>query len=218
MDFPTQATFDQGQMQRNGFAMASFGTDDKLWVQFHTKPVLDGTKSRAEGRPIYNDVTFVRIQQPAEKDCYDQPATQADIARFPRQWQAYQQGKQDTPQGTILAVLFPDQPSIVEMLAYLKVKTVEQLAALNDTQLQNVGMGALSWQRKAQAFLDAASKGRGIHALEADNQKLRDQLAEMGAKVEAMAKRFDAAGEMIPAPAPARKKPGPKPKTAPQEN
>lgn len=215
LDLPTQGTFNPSEMQRNGFASVSFGSDEKLWVQFHTKPVLDPVKSREMGRPFYNDVPFCRIQQPAEKDCFDQPATQEHIARFPRQWAAYQQGRQDAPQGTLLAVLFPDNPSIVEMLAFLKVKTVEQLAALNDTQLQNVGMGARQWQQKAQAFLASADKGRGLHAMEQTINEQRAQIEKLTATVNAMSERFNAAGEIIPqAPAP-RKKPGPKPK--PQE-
>lgn len=147
--------------------LATQGDDTKVFAEFYTRAVVDGVASREAGRTIKKDVPYIRIIQPGESrlGTYDQPATDADAARFPRLWAAYKQGQQQTMNGSPLSLLFPDNPSIVDNLRQSGVFTVEQLADMQLGQLQGLGMGGQTFQDKAKAYLAAADKGKDFHTL-----------------------------------------------------
>jgi hypothetical protein len=179
MDIPALPT----HFDPNKGGMVEFGDDSKLFVTFRAVSVVNPVRSQEAGRPIHEMVDYVRIQQPGERDCTDRPATQMDVQRFRRQWQMYQDGRSQIPDGTLLSVLFPNNPEIVDNLKYFKISTVEQLAELNDTQIQNVGIGGRAFHDAAKKYLAAADKGKDYHALaksvdalkrdrEADQQKI----------------------------------------------
>ncbi len=83
----------------------------------------------------------------------------------------------------------------MENLKYDKIFTVEQLAALNDTQIQNVGIGARAWQQKAAEFLLVAYEGKGIHNLEKQVEQLAGQIAALNEKNAALTAALDEATE-----------------------
>ena len=73
--------------------------DDKLYVIFHMDIVKDEGKSVEEGRPIFNDVEFVQIFVPGDKtNVIDRPIRPSDKARFPKQYQAFKEGKAEEAQ------------------------------------------------------------------------------------------------------------------------
>lgn len=157
----------RGSWDPNSGLSAQQGDESKVWAEFRMHPVIDGQASKEAGRTIKRDVPYVKIIQPGESrlSIYDQPATDVDAQRFPRQWAAFKAGQSQELKGTMLAELFPESPAIVENLRAVAIRTVEQLAALPDTGLQNIGMGARQWKEKAQAFLDRAEQGKGFHGL-----------------------------------------------------
>lgn len=167
---------------------ATRADDAKLSVEFYTRSVVDGPASRDAGRPIHRDVVNIKIVQPGEARLgnYDQPATDEDAARFPRHWAAFKAGQSQTAQGSPLSLLFPDNPSIVDNLKYAGVHTVEQLAVLPDTSLQQVGMGARAWQEKAKEYLAKAEKGQGFHVLAAKIEAMELKNTEKDARIAAL--------------------------------
>jgi len=187
----------------NAGGLVTFGSDDKLFVKFKQKSVIDPIKSKELGRPVHVAVDYVHIQQPGERDYIEKPVTQEHLMRFPRQWAAYQNGKQDAPAGTPLAILFPNNPEIVDNLKHFNVQTVEQLAELNDTQKQNIGMGALHFVEKAKQFLASSEKGKGFHELEQklEAMELRVKaLADRNTALEAALADAEAEEDVIPRP------------------
>jgi len=205
MDIPSlQANFDP----KNG-GLVEFGSDDKLYVTFSSKAVVDVIKSREAARPIHQQVTYVRIQQPAERDYVERPATDLDIRRFRRQYQAFLDGKVEQPEGTLLSVLFFNNPEIVENLKYLKLFTIEQLANINDTQIQQIGLGGREFHQKAKDFLSKSEKGKGFHELEQQIKQLNLKVQELTDKNSALEAAFEDEGEEVHIP----KKRGRKPKT-----
>lgn len=148
------------------FADPFGGRDDKLLVEFVSRPVIDAAASQEAGREIYVRADYVRIKHPGEKDEIFRPAHGGDRRRFKRQWEAYECGETIVPEGTPLAVLFPRNPEIVKNLEHDKIVTVEQLAGLTDTQIQNIGIGGRQFTDKAKAFLTSSTDER-IKALEA---------------------------------------------------
>lgn len=159
---------DFGNMQphfdQNG-GLVEFGDDSKLFKEFVQRAVPDEAASKEFSRPITRSADYIRIRQPGERDEIFRPAHDLDRRRFKREWDAYVEGKQALPEGTPLSVLFPVNPEIVENLKFDKIFVVEQLAALSDTQIQNIGMGGRMWTEKAKAYLAAATKGGDYQAL-----------------------------------------------------
>jgi len=190
-DFPNMAQ----RFDPNG-GLVEFGDDSKLWAQFYIRPRYNAVKSQQEGCPVHDPIVHVRIQQPGERDCYDQPATDLDKRRFGRQWTAFVESREDIPEGTPLSMLFPNNPEIVESLKLSKVHTVQSLANLNDTQMQNIGMGGLTFREKARQYLATADKGKEFHELtarldkaELDRKADKDRIAALEAALaEASAK------------------------------
>jgi len=142
-------------------------------VLFKPKSVHMGAASLAASKPVFKSVLFVRIQHPGERDFNERPAKREDVERWPAAYQRYLEGRKQGPDGTPLAVLFPHHVDIIEMLAFHHVYTVEQLAELNDTQKQNIGMGGFEWSQKAARYLAAIEKGSGFAQHEETIQKLQ---------------------------------------------
>ena len=162
---------DVGSMQsfetRGSYGGDPFGgNDEKLFAEFVSRPVIDEVASKEANRPVYVGVDYVRIKHLGETDEIFRPAHDGDKRRFKRQWEAYECGETATPTGTPLSVLFPRNPEIVKNLEFDKVVTVEQLAGLTDTQIQNIGIGGRMFTDRAKAFL-ASSTDERIKALEA---------------------------------------------------
>lgn len=170
---------------RNG-GIVEFGNDARLFVEFYSRSVRDEIASKDQNRPVHVQVDYVRIRQPGERDEINRPAHDGDRRRFSRHWQAYQEGRQATPEGTPLAILFPNNPEIVENLKHDKIFVVEQLAELNDTQIGNIGLGGRQFVDKAKAFLKAANSGRGFAQLTAKLDQLEAKSAADSEKIKAL--------------------------------
>jgi hypothetical protein len=189
---------DFGQMEqkfdRNG-GLVEFGDDARLFVVFYSRSVRDEIQSREANRPVNVLVDYVRIRQPGERDEIDRPAHRGDQQRFARHWAAYQEGRQELPAGTPLSILFPNNPEVVENLKYDKIFVVEQLAALNDTQIGNIGLGGRQFVDKAKAFLAAASNGKGLQELFAEVDQLAAGLKAKDERIKALETALEASNK-----------------------
>ena len=185
--------------------LVAFGTDEKLFVRFFSKPELNGFKSREAGTPIYDNVDYVSIQQPGERDVAVRAATQEHRFRFPRQWAAYQAGQEQRPEGTLVEILFPTNPGVVETLKFLKIFTVQQLAAASDTVIQNLGLGGSQWREMAKGFLDKADNGKDFQAILSRLTALETENSALKSKVAALTDELTAIDEEEQAPAPRRR-------------
>jgi hypothetical protein len=141
------------------------GGDARLFVEFVSRPVLDEAASKEADRPVHVKVDYVRIRHIGEKDEIFRPAHDGDKRRFKVQWEAFECGETAMPTGTPLSIIFPHNPEIIENLKHDKIFTVENLSALNDTQIGNIGLGGRQFVDKAKAFL-ASSTDERIKALE----------------------------------------------------
>jgi hypothetical protein len=152
------------------------GGDARLWVRFEKKAVKNAFKSEMEGRPIYEEVNYVRIQQPGERDVYNQPATQDHIRRFPKQWEAFQKGAEQIPEGTPIALLFPNEEAVREVLLDLKILTVEQLASCSEHAIERLGMDGRRYVAKAKAALDKSEALKEVTLLTHKYNESQDQI------------------------------------------
>lgn len=144
--------------------IVEYGSGKETHAVFYMRPVLNGIKTRENGRAFYEDIPYVRIAQPGERlNVVERPATAQDQRRFALQWAQFQQNSQQRPAGTPVSILFPEQPSIVAMFEASQVWTVEQLADLSANAIENIGMGCQSYVNAAQQYLRIAEKGIKAH-------------------------------------------------------
>src|SRR5690349_567106 len=134
-------TYDAKAVERQGWGMAASGpSDDKLIVGFYKKSIPNAAKSREMGVPFHESRDFVKIQHPGETlNVVDRPVLDSDKARWPRQWENYQRGVNQVPDGIPLSLLFPAAPHIVTMMRGYNIHTVEQLANLSGEAISTVG-------------------------------------------------------------------------------
>lgn len=168
--------------------------DSLLHVQFYMRSEQDNFKSEKEGRPIFFETPYIRINTPGNQlSEIDTPVRAEHKIRFPIQWAAFQNAQ--TPQDQIVGTPVDQWPTVsraqADELKGIKFFTVEQIANASDLQLQRLGMNGQVLQQKARAFLTTAKD----HALEqhqaaelvrkdTEIKELNDRLARLENMVE----------------------------------
>lgn len=163
--------------------IVTFGGDDRLYVKFYTRSVQNKWQSDQAGRPIFEPRDFIQIIQPGERDMIDREVREEDQFRFPKQWAAYQAKLEQAPTGTLLSVLYPSEPHIVDSMAALKIITVEQLANLSEQGISRLGMGGREHVKRAKDFIEASEKFTGAHQMQRDLDAARDKIAQLEAAI-----------------------------------
>lgn len=151
---------------------ARYAMDNKLHVQFYSRPILQTKLSEEAGRPIYKDVDHVRVMIPGDKlNIIDRIASTDDQQRFAAHWEKYKSGKGDEIIGTRLEVVPWMTRGKVEEYKFFNIHTVEQLAHAAD----GVGSKFPGFQQdkqRAQQFLEATT---------GDSARIRDLEAQVAA-------------------------------------
>ena len=153
--------------------------DEQLLVRFFHKGRQDAAATKAEGRPIFREVEYVEIRVPGQRDVQAcRPATYADKQRFPLHYEKFKQRIEAPVDGTPLAEWPHISRSQAEELSFMNVKTVEQLANLNDNFASRLH-GGHSLKRRAGEWLQEADTTKLI----AEKAALEKRLADMEAKM-----------------------------------
>lgn len=169
-----------------------YAGDKGVHARFYMHPQQDEQKSAAAGRPIFEETEFVEIIAAGNQtSIIRRPARQMDKQRFQRQYEAFKAGHGDSDYGTILSEVPWITRSQVEELSYLRIRTLEQLANVSDSECgKHVGLYEL--KSKAQKALAAAEGAAPLTELEQENKALKktldDQQSQMSKMQEQMAK------------------------------
>lgn len=157
--------------------------DSLLTVIFSVKPMENAFRTAVEGRPIFQDVDFVKIYTPGNSlNIIERPVNDDDKRRFPEQWKRFQAGKQGDEQvaGTPLSQWPLLKPSQAEELRHLGFRVVEQIAGASDDNILKVGnlagMSGYSLRDRAKNFLAVARGEANASQLEEQNKSLQAQL------------------------------------------
>lgn len=173
-------------------------------VKFELQAVEDIAASRAEGRYIARDVEYVHVKAQGGVDTVSYKVAtwlqriedDARAYRIPwswvEQWKAQLEAwrkKQDIPLfGTPIKGWGVISPAQQEMLLHMDVRTVEDLAKMNDEALRRYGMGAIDMKNKATAWLSqTAEKGpltQELAALKRDNEIKNGQITTLMRQVD----------------------------------
>ncbi len=164
---------------------------ERVYAEFYTHPRRNQAKSLEAGRDIYEDLPYIKIMVPGDKDnIIQRPVRDQDKQRFPRQWQAFQNQDTQPMEGTPLAEWSGVTRSMVEEFKHFGIRTVEDLVNMPDSQ-----------------FIQDASYSAPIEKLTRENDTLKAQLSEMQKQLERLNDRLDFGDEEVAdAPKPRRRK------------
>lgn len=161
-------------------------TETNLSVSFRTVPQLDKGRTYFEGTPVYVDLDMITIIIPGDRNTViDTMVTEDHKNRFPLEYQAFKAGKTAAETGTPLNVWFYLKPAEIKTLESAGIRTLEQLASLNDN-VSGPLLGFVSFKRKAAEFLatlkdtSAANKlQEQLESSQAEVNVLKEQMAQL---------------------------------------
>lgn len=163
---------------------------DTVIPVFYMKAVKNNFESEKQGRDVWDEVPYVEMMIPGDKlTTVHERVKEEHKARWPTSWAAFQANQEAPQEGTPLAEWPPVNRSMVEMLASVKVRTVEQLACLSDAQLSaSIPMGGRVLREKAQAWLKQADDMAPLAEMQqkheaalAEIESLKRQVSELAA-------------------------------------
>ena len=157
-----------------------------LHVEFYIESVERAFLSEQAGRPIHQDVEFIKIMIPGDKNFSpEREATDYDKQRFPLEYARFKNGLKEEEQavGTPLKAWPAISRSMAKDFSHFNIHTVEQLASMSDTAMQAFGMGAREWSTKAKAFLDIAGNSAATEKYAVENEALRREMVDMRAEM-----------------------------------
>lgn len=165
-------------------------------VGFCLHALQSETKSAEAGRPIFDDIEFVQIVVPGDRQSVVfQPATDRHRQRFPKAYAMFKQQSAVAVEGTPIE----QWPALTRAQALTfkasHIPTVETLAEVHDGNLEKLGFGAREWREKARAFVAQAKDSAAAQKLAAENQALRDQLSDQQRQINELAQRLQGLGD-----------------------
>ena len=165
--------------------------DERLFVQFSMEPEHNVTKSNEAGRPVYDEIEYIRIQVPGDKDnVVFRTAYPEDRRRFPKQYAAFKQNQETPVSGTPLSVLpFLSKAQVMEF-AVVGVKTAEQLMGMSDANGQRF-MGIQELKKRIGNFLEAAAGAAPALKLQAELEKRDGEIATLKKMMEEQSKQIE---------------------------
>jgi transglutaminase-like putative cysteine protease len=158
------------------------GNDGSAYVRFYKRHEKGVSKD------------FVEIMFPGDtKTIVNRQVKDDDKMRWTQQWRAYEAGEAFKAEGCPLEQwpAVAQDEGLIRDLNHKHIYTVEQLAAVSDQNLANIGIGARELVAKANAFLDvrkdtqAAEKYAQLaEQSQAENKLLREQVADLAKRLQ----------------------------------
>jgi len=180
--------------------MSSIDFNRPPYVQWEMRAIEDRAKSLETGHYVAKDVAFAIIMRPGSKDRLEKEAEvwlselrdRARKGEIPAEWhpaflasfKAWRDGEELPSTGTPLKSWPVLSPAQIKMIISEGIFTVEDLAALPDSELPILGIGGLNLREKARSWLAAAEdKGK----LAEENAALKLSVASLVQQVKDLA-------------------------------
>lgn len=168
-----------------------------IYPRFYKKAVRNEGKTLETGYPQFDEREFVEITIAGDnKTQIDKPVSDRERQRWPTVYKAFvEEGKQiiegfPIEQWPLLSL------GQVEKLKFISVRTVEQLAGLDDNGLSAYGPGGRDLQNQAKAFIDKATDSKDYSKLASENdsmkadiEMLKKQLSDKDKLIEKLKKK-----------------------------
>lgn len=150
--------------------------DRALWVEFFWHAEYLETRSLKEGRPIYEQVEYVRIIVPGGKTVIERPAKDADKTRFPYQYGDFKKGSERPTSGWMIEEWPAINKAQAAMLKHQNIHTVEQLSAYPDGALAQLGPGGLDLRNKAKEALNLYEDAKKLKEVKEECLSLKKEV------------------------------------------
>lgn len=158
--------------------------ESHVFATIYQEAVELKSESEKAGRPIFTDLPFIRITIPGDtNNIIERKLTEEDKRKYPKAWAEYQRGESQGFTGTPLEQWSQITRAQVKESKYFECHTVEQLAGLTDSHCQKMGMGFRDLREKAKAYLNVAESSAAATAQAAENERLRQEMAELRAMI-----------------------------------
>ena len=165
--------------------------DNSTLPIFMRKAVQHNGKSEEAGRAIFEEREYVEIHIAGDnKSVICRKVEDRDKARWPTQYEAFKRNQEAPIEGTPLKEWPILTVSQIAELEAMNVRTVEALAELSDTGINNYGMGGRELVKQATAFLDVSADAKAAQKYAKKAEKLtkevkmlKDQIKELAARV-----------------------------------
>jgi len=178
------------------------------YVRFEVRAVEDRDASIEAGHYVAKDVVYAIVTPVGSKDQVEKPASEwieglqegVRQERIPANWpdlytdalKRFEQNQEDPEFGTPLRNWAGLTPAQLRMLTDANIRSVEDVAAMNEEAVSRIGMGGRALKSRAQAWLDTQSNGGKvseelaslrveIDALKAQNKTQADELQKLRA-------------------------------------
>lgn len=157
--------------------------DKSVYVKFYMHPVRDDGKSEAEGRPIYNDREYLEIRTPGQQNnIIRRPVCDMDRQRFRKAYAMFKEGNEEQMIGTPLTEVGWLTRSQVEELAYVRIRTLEHLAAVGDDVCARMA-GLLKLKQHAQKIIEETKGQAPIIELQKQMDELKNLVETQAATI-----------------------------------
>jgi hypothetical protein len=181
-------------------ALAEMSPDaGHLLVHFTMEAVKNPLRSKEAGRPIYENVEFIRIFTPKDKDTViHRQATEEDRQRFAAEYNRWLQKREAPETGIPLSSWAAVDRAQVQELGELKppVRTVEGLAKLSDAlaakfpELEALRQRARDYLEQAEGAAPVEKLRAELQERDAELQQLRRMLKEQSEALAEMKKQL----------------------------
>lgn len=174
------------------------------FIVFEQRAIEDRNASIAAGGLVMRDVDYVIVRQVGCKDTVEKEAEGwlADIEKaaaqgtYPGEWvrhfrekyQAFKAGQAEPELGLSVRQWPSLSKAQAENLIAAGVRTVEDVAVMNEPTMQRVGMGARELKGKAKAYVESRDQNKAAEQITA----LQAQLGDRETRIEALEARLAA--------------------------
>ena len=165
---------------------------ENLILRFFRDAVPNTMKSEAAGREICDMVDMVSIIVPGSRDEMIKPVGEQEKQRFGPQYQHWLSTQEQPVEGQPLDQVPWLNVAQVREMQHLNIKTLEQLAALSDTAIGHLGMGARDMVNKAKAYIEAAKGSAELTHMVAKNAELEREVASLKESIKEINARYEA--------------------------
>lgn len=162
---------------------------------FFVEPMPDDKATEAAGAIRMHEQEIVRIVVAGDMlNVATHPVTEEIKRRFATQYDAWKARRVEQHiEGTPLKN-WPMIPAIrIAEFNSLNIFSVEHLAAVSDTNIHKLADGR-TWRAKAQAWLDSAKDNGAAAKYAADNERLKEEIAELRKQVAELAENQEKRG------------------------
>lgn len=186
------------------------------YVRFETRPIEVKAESIKQGRYVAKDVDFAIITPPYTKDTvifevnewFQKMTDDVRNNRMPEEWavnyrkayDAWKSGQEIPLEGTPVKGWGLASPAQQDTLLRMNIRTVEDVALMNDDALRRFGMGAMEMKNKALAYLAQADTGKAaakMAELEGENALLKANLSSATETIQSLSARLEALEGMV---------------------